>query len=77
MMTMSGMGMTIKSAKNPDVAFAQGRVRHHASAMDMATVALLRRNDSTVLKLAQGIVQAQAKALYEFRGWLLKQSSGW
>lgn len=73
MMTMSGMGMTIKSAKNPDVAFVQGMVPHHASAIDMATVALVRSSNSTVRKLAQDIVQAQAKEIYEFRGWLLKQ----
>ncbi len=70
---MKGMGQMVKSAKNPDVAFVQGMLPHHSSAIDMAKVALQRSSDPRVLSIAQDIVLAQAKEMYDFRTWLLKQ----
>ena len=70
---MKGMGGMVKAAKTPDLAFVQGMVPHHSSAIDMANVALQRSADPKVLKLAQNIVVAQAKEMYEFRTWLLKK----
>jgi len=70
---MKGMGGMVKAAKNPDIAFVQGMLPHHSSAIDMANVALQKSADPTVLKLAQNIVLAQAKEMYEFRTWILKQ----
>jgi len=70
---MKSMGQMVKSAKNPDVAFVQGMLPHHDSAIDMAKVALQRSSDPKVLSIAQDIVLAQAKEMYDFRTWLLKQ----
>ena len=70
---MKSMGMMVKSAKNPDAAFVQGMLPHHSSAIDMAKVALQRSSSPRVLSLAQGIVLAQAKEMYDFRTWLLKR----
>jgi uncharacterized protein (DUF305 family) len=70
---MQNMGMMVKSAKNPDFAFVQGMLPHHSSAIDMAKVALERSDDPKVLSIAQDIVLAQAREMYDFRTWLLKQ----
>ena len=70
---MKGMGQMVKSAKNPDLAFVQGMLPHHSSAIDMAKVALQRSSDPKVLSIARDIVLAQAKEMYDFRAWLLKQ----
>ena len=70
---MKGMGQMVKTAKNPDVAFVQGMLPHHSSAIDMANVALQRSSDPKVLKIAQDIVLAQAREMYSFRTWLLRQ----
>ena len=70
---MKGMGQMVKTAKNPDVAFVQDMLPHHSSAIDMANVALQRSSDPRVLSIAQDIVLAQAKEMYDFRTWLLKQ----
>ena len=70
---MNGMGQMVKSSKNPDVAFVQGMLPRHDSAIDMAKVALQRSSDPEVLKIAQDIVLAQAREMYDFRTWLLKQ----
>lgn len=72
---MKSMGMTVKNAKDPDIAFVQGMLPHHSSAIDMVKVALQGSSDPKVLSVAQDIVFAQAKEMYEFRTWLLKQSN--
>ena len=46
---------------------------HHQQGIDMAKVALQRSSDPRVLSIAQDIVLAQAKEMYDFRTWLLKQ----
>jgi uncharacterized protein (DUF305 family) len=71
--SMNSMGQRVRSAKNPDAAFVQGMLPHHDSAIDMAKIALQRSSDPNVLKIAQDIILAQAKEMYGFRTWLLKQ----
>ncbi|MFB9991476.1 DUF305 domain-containing protein [Deinococcus oregonensis] len=38
--SMAGMGEMVQKAKNLDVAFVQGMLPHHASAIEMASIAL-------------------------------------
>ncbi|GGK34124.1 hypothetical protein GCM10008955_30260 [Deinococcus malanensis] len=70
---MSGMDAMVTKAKNPDVAFVQGMIPHHMSAIDMATMALEKSSNTTVLKLARDIVRAQAVEVHDFRMWLMKR----
>lgn len=67
---MAGMGEMVKKAKNADVAFVQGMLPHHASAIEMANMALQQATNDKVLLLSRDIVTAQAKEMYSFRGWL-------
>lgn len=69
---MKGMGAMIRSSKSPDVSFVQNMLPHHSSAIDMAKLALQKSSNPAVLKLAQTIVLAQAREMYDFRSWLLK-----
>lgn len=71
--SMSGMAEMVTKAKNPDVAYVQGMLPHHASAIDMANMALEKTSDPRVLKLARDIVRAQAQEMYDFRTWLMKR----
>ena len=71
--SMSGMADMVKKAKNPDVAFVQGMIPHHVSAMEMGMMALEKSSDVRVLKLARTIVQDQAAEVHDFRLWLLKR----
>ncbi|GMA14692.1 DUF305 domain-containing protein [Deinococcus metallilatus] len=70
---MKGMVTPLKTAKNPDVAFVEGMLPHHASALDMASLALQRSNDPRVLKLSRDIIQAQADEMYAYRQWLARR----
>lgn len=71
--SMSGMADMVKKARNPDMAFVEGMVPHHASAIDMANMALEKSSDARVLKLSRDIVRAQAQEMYDFRTWLMKR----
>ena len=68
--TMSGMVNGVKSARNPQRTFVQDMVGHHASAIEMASLALQKSSDDRVLKIARDIVRAQASEMYNFRQWL-------
>jgi len=70
---MKGMTDMVKKAKNPDVAFVQGMVPHHVSAMEMGMMALEKSSDARVLKLARTIVRDQASEVHDFRLWLMKR----
>ena len=59
-------------ARNPDRAFVQAMLPHHASAIEMATLALQQGTDARVLKVARDIVRAQAQEMHDFRAYLLK-----
>lgn len=69
---MKGMVTPLKSAKNPDRAFVQGMLPHHASALDMANLAMQKSSDSRVLKLSRDIIKAQADEMYAFKLWLAR-----
>ncbi|ULH17836.1 DUF305 domain-containing protein (plasmid) [Deinococcus sp. KNUC1210] len=71
--SLRGMGEMVKMSKNPDVAFVQGMLPHHSSAVDMAKLALEKTNNPQLLRLARDIVTAQAGEMYAFRTWLLKR----
>lgn len=70
---MQGMIAPLRTARDPDAAFVQGMLPHHASALDMATVALQKSNDDRVLKLSRDIIKAQADEMYAFKSWLAKR----
>ena len=71
--SMSGMADMVKKSKTPDVAFVQGMLPHHASAIDMANLALQQGQDARVLSLAKTIITAQAKEMLDYRTWLKKR----
>jgi len=71
--SMGGMAGMVKMAKDPDLAFVQGMLPHHSSAIDMAKMALGRSRDAQVLKLSRDIVVAQAGEMYDFQTWLSKR----
>ena len=71
--SMGGMGDLVRKARNPDVAFVQGMLPHHASAIDMANLALQRGQDTRILSLSQAISTAQAAEMLDYRGWLSKR----
>ncbi|GGR51165.1 hypothetical protein GCM10008959_10690 [Deinococcus seoulensis] len=69
---MNGMVTALTAARNPDQAFVQGMLPHHASALDMANLALQRSSDARVLKLSRDIIKAQADEMYAFKLWLAR-----
>jgi len=69
---MKGMITPLKTAKNPDTAFVQGMLPHHASALDMANLAMQKSSDARVLKLSRDIIKAQADEMYAFKLWLAR-----
>jgi len=71
--SMGGMAGMVKMAKDPDLAFVQGMLPHHSSAIDMAKMALGKSRDAQVLKLSRDIVVAQAGEMYDFQTWLSKR----
>ncbi|BDP41018.1 hypothetical protein DAETH_09870 [Deinococcus aetherius] len=70
--TMSSMAAEVKQAGNKERAFVKGMLPHHASAIDMATLALQKSQNQGVLKLARDIVRAQAQEMYEFQTYPLR-----
>jgi uncharacterized protein (DUF305 family) len=71
--SMGGMAGMVKVAKDPDLAFVQGMLPHHSSAIDMAKLALGKSTDAQVLKLSRDIVVAQAGEMYDFQIWLSRR----
>ena len=70
---MRGMSAPLRRAPNPDRAFVEGMIPHHASALTMANLALQKSNDDRVLKLSRDVVRAQADEMYTFKRWLAKR----
>ncbi|CAM3755713.1 DUF305 domain-containing protein [Deinococcus saxicola] len=71
MTAMKGdMGMTMSTGADKDRAFVQAMIPHHGSAIMMADLALMRSQEPVILKLAQGIVTAQAQEMYDFQLYL-------
>ncbi len=71
--SMGGMAGMVKAANDPDLAFVQGMLPHHSSAIDMAKLALGKSRDTQVLKLSRDIVVAQAGEMYDFQTWLSRR----
>jgi uncharacterized protein (DUF305 family) len=71
--SMGGMAGMVNTAKDPDLAFVQGMLPHHSSAIDMAKMALEKSRDPQVLKLSRDIIVAQAGEMYDFQTWLSRR----
>ncbi|ADV65972.1 DUF305 domain-containing protein [Deinococcus maricopensis] len=67
--SMQGMTARLSAAGNADQAFVTQMLPHHASAVDMANLALQKSSDARVLKLSRSIIRAQADEMYAFRLW--------
>jgi uncharacterized protein (DUF305 family) len=52
-----------------DLAFIDSMIPHHGSALVMASVARLRSNDESIVKMARGIVDAQSREIGEMNSW--------
>jgi uncharacterized protein (DUF305 family) len=68
--SMSGMAGKVERARNPDLAFVQDMLPHHASAIDMAKLALGKPRDSRRIRLSNSVVAAQAGEMAAFQAWL-------
>lgn len=69
---MGGMADSLKQASNKERAFVQSMLPHHASAIEMANLALQKSQNPSILKLARDIVRTQAQEMYEFKLYLLR-----
>ena len=72
---MDGMMAALKSNKDSDAGFVSGMLPHHASAIEMATLALQKSSDARVTKLAREIIRIQADEMYLYRQWLIKRGT--
>ncbi|TSA85517.1 DUF305 domain-containing protein [Deinococcus detaillensis] len=70
---MDGMLAALKTNKDSDAGFVTGMLPHHASAIEMATLALQKSSDARVTKLAREIIRTQADEMYLYRQWLIKR----
>ncbi|GHF63411.1 uncharacterized protein (DUF305 family) [Deinococcus metalli] len=70
MMGMMGGMKSGAASTDKDQAFVQAMIPHHGSAIMMADMALMRSQDAAILKLAQGIVTAQAQEMVDFQQYL-------
>lgn len=68
---MKGMLAAMNREADRDRALVAGMLPHHASALDMASLALQRGSDARVLQLAREILRTQADEMYAYRQWLL------
>jgi uncharacterized protein (DUF305 family) len=66
---MAPMARGVRAAADPERAFVDLMIPHHALAVEMATLALQRAGDARVLALSRDIVMSQAQEIYEFRLW--------
>ncbi len=72
---MNTMLAVLKRDKDSDRALVTGMLPHHASAIEMARVALQNSDDARILGLAREIIRTQADEMYAYRQWLLKRGS--
>ena len=70
---MTAMINTLRASKDSDRGLVEGMLPHHASAIDMAGLALQRSSDARVLGLARDIIRTQADEMYAYRQWLIKR----
>lgn len=71
---MHGPMMESLQASDPDVAFAQGTILHHQSAIGMAKVVLQYGKDDQVKKLANDVIREQEREISEMQEWLKKNA---
>lgn len=70
---MKDMLASLKASKDSDRGLVEGMLPHHASAIDMASLALQKSSDARVLGLARDIIRTQADEMYAYRQWLIKR----
>lgn len=70
---MNGMIAALRASKDSDRGLVEGMLPHHASAIDMAGLALQKSSDARVLGLARDIIRTQADEMYAYRQWLIKR----
>lgn len=70
---MKAMITTLKASKDSDRGLVEGMLPHHASAIDMASLALQKSRDARVMGLARNIIRTQADEMYDYRQWLIKR----
>ncbi|CAM3598989.1 DUF305 domain-containing protein [Deinococcus frigens] len=70
---MKGMITALKASKDSDRGLVEGMLPHHASAIEMASLALQKSSDARVLGLARDIIRSQADEMYAYRQWLIKR----
>ncbi|CAM3175451.1 DUF305 domain-containing protein [Deinococcus saxicola] len=70
---MKNMISVLKASKDSDRGLIEGMLPHHASAIDMASLALQKSSDTRVLGLARDIIRSQADEMYAYRQWLIKR----
>ena len=70
---MNGMITALRASKDSDRGLVEGMLPHHASAIDMASLALQKSSDARVLGLARDIIRTQADEMYAYRQWLIKR----
>lgn len=69
-MGSTGMGSAMQdqsNVTNPDKAFLTSMIRHHASAIEIASQALQRAQNPVIVNLAANIASAQAQEIYQMR----------
>lgn len=62
----------LRASTNPDSAFLELMIPHHAQAIMMGVQVLQRGTDERILKLANNIIQSQSGEVLQFRQWLAK-----
>ncbi len=62
----------LRASENPDKAFLELMIPHHAQAIMMGVHVLQRGTDERILKLADRIIQFQSGEILLFRQWLAK-----
>jgi uncharacterized protein (DUF305 family) len=65
--------MAIPLSGNADRDFAAGMVPHHQGAIDMARVELEHGTDPEMRRLAQDVIDSQAKEITFMKAWLARQ----
>lgn len=64
--------MHVPYTGNPDVDFRTHMIPHHQGAVEMAKVALKHAKDPETKRMAQKIIDDQAKEIAEMQDWLKK-----
>lgn len=71
---MHAMTRDLAHAADSDRALIEGMLPHHASAVEMAVLALRQSNDERVLALSREIIRTQASEMYDYRMWLARRA---